>query len=314
MFEEECKNIVIKHVKGSTSKYELSFKIKPLTAADEAEGFKSPDTRENAIFLAEGIVDPDEDGNYPLDGELVSGRLIESSLVYKPGKGAKKTAKKAAKELKKTAKASPKKTEKKGRCPNGSKRIPPKTGDCVSHSTGSKPKTKRAQRIMKNMKRRSQEKESQEKEKEKEKESPSTKSRQAKYYDIAEELTPDYYNILEIRQDGKNFQEKFRKKVQDYVDNHSNIKVGDLLFVGSPTETRQYYGWAIVGPNHKVVYNDDLLSMPLKYAEELKKEGVRYNDFFEEIMKDEDLNELVYGYGYPDVQDDLQEFKNKGIA
>jgi hypothetical protein len=111
MYIDWAKNIVIKHISKNT--YQLSFKIQP----EVYDG-----TMEQAIFIAEMIVDPDEDGNYPLsDNENVSGTLVENTLVYK-----------AYKKKSDTKKSETKKSEtKKKRCPNGSRRYPPKTGECI---------------------------------------------------------------------------------------------------------------------------------------------------------------------------------------
>jgi len=135
--QTESENIVIKYIQGSGNRYHMSFNMK--------EG-ETPDTRKNAIFLAELIADPDADGNHPLDdGELVHGTIIEKTLRHRRGKEAIRMAK----ETKAAAKQKPRSTTqkaqqlpKKGRCPNGSRRIPPKTGECVKNGTQSPPTVK----------------------------------------------------------------------------------------------------------------------------------------------------------------------------
>jgi len=63
--------------KNKSPIFQVSFTILPDNVAGDAQ------LKETAVFLAESIVDPDEDGNHSLpNGELVSGRILEESSFH----------------------------------------------------------------------------------------------------------------------------------------------------------------------------------------------------------------------------------------
>ena len=94
-----------KYTVTSVTNYQLSFTIPAGNTTDPMD-------------LAESIVNPDEDGNYPLrSGELVRGRIKQNTLVVK------------------ALRSSTRSPSAKTRCPRGFHRHPPKTGECVDKSS-----------------------------------------------------------------------------------------------------------------------------------------------------------------------------------
>ena len=122
--DEFYENLHFEHVQDN--RFRMSFNIKKENTQN---------TRKNALFIAETIADPDEDGNYPLFGVTVYGEVVDKTLKYDSGKKKRVYKKKNAtgtKKNKASASASaPNTTKKAGRCPKGYRRIPAKTGTCV---------------------------------------------------------------------------------------------------------------------------------------------------------------------------------------
>ncbi len=65
----------------------------------------------------------------------------------------------------------------------------------------------------------------------------------AKFYDIAEEVDPEYHDNGHLR-------EKQMDNIQKVIERHPEFKPGDILFVGSTYETRQEYGFAMYLPGY----------------------------------------------------------------
>ena len=68
------------------------------------------------------------------------------------------------------------------------------------------------------------------------------KKKMAKFYDIANLIDKNYQNNCYIQIDNDDFEER----VRNYIQNNESLNTGDILFVGSTYETRQYYGFIII--------------------------------------------------------------------
>jgi len=116
---------------------------------------------------------------------------------------------------------------------------------------------------------------------------------QAKFYDIAAVLTPDYDRCGFLKEPLP------ADKVRDYLLAHPEIKSGDILFLGSTYQTRQEYGFAIVLPEsvrpmlfQGGEYGSDL---PLDFKDTLLGLKIQYDDLMDEMTDDEDWSELWFG-------------------
>ena len=114
--EEEAKNIVVTHIKDR--KYLLSFQFLYPKEATEGRG----------KILAEFIVNPDEDSNYPLNGKSMFAEMDEKTYQFTKAKRTRVTKKKTEKVSTPTAATTAASSKK--RCPKGTRKDK-KSGDCV---------------------------------------------------------------------------------------------------------------------------------------------------------------------------------------
>jgi len=165
------------------------------------------------------------------------------------------------------------------RCPNGSRQIPPKSGNCVpnvakstlkvnaEHDNESKnPKSKTRKRM--------------------------TKERQAQIHDLRDHVVKKWNKKSEVYQyrfnknkvlyvmdlnedDQKEYAKEYAKK--------RNVKTGDLLYID---QQRAEHGWKMVGLEKQLLQTEyGGVDIPLKNVSLLKKEHVHYGDILETMKK-----------------------------
>jgi len=185
------------------------------------------------------------------------------------------------------------------RCPKGFVQKPPKSGNCVKSvkkSALTKKNTKRcANGTRKNKKTGKCEKiqkiDSKKEEVSTQHKTTNNKKKmsQAKFYDIAEQVTPDYFKDEFVPGDG----DEFNGRIKKYLNKNKNIKYGDIIFVGSTTETRQETGFKIVlddGNTLSGVYGPDLPVDDERVYKQLIERGIRYDDIINTFNPDKPLN------------------------
>ena len=118
----------------------------------------------------------------------------------------------------------------------------------------------------------------------------------AKFYNIVNKLDSKY----DINQCVLISEEKLDKKIINYLKNNSEIKTGDILFVGSTYETRQYYGFIIVDKRDDLKYYSAEQCIDLVYSDEnfmkyLSSNNFKYKELFEGLN---DYFSELSGYNY----------------
>lgn len=108
----------------------------------------------------------------------------------------------------------------------------------------------------------------------------------AKFYDISKIIDKNYETncFVEMNEDD------FNNKIKEYINNHSEINTGDILFVGSTYETRQNYGFVIVDKrNGNSWYNSeqgiDLVFENTEFRKYLSSNGIKYQELFQSLNK-----------------------------
>ena len=117
----------------------------------------------------------------------------------------------------------------------------------------------------------------------------------AKFYDISNEVDPEYDNNGHLREEMDT-----QKRIETIINKHPELKQGDVLFVGSSNETRQEYGFAIYLPENKnAIYESgqDGVSEPLEIVRRWiwrkgekganPLEHVRYSKLINDFMEEE---------------------------
>ena len=138
-----------------------------------------------------------------------------------------------------------------------------------------------------------------------------TMTTQAKFYDIAAVLTPDYDRCGFLKEALKPAQ------VRDYILAHPVVKPGDILFLGSTYQTRQEYGFAIVLPEsvRPMLFQGGEYGsgLPLDFKNALDP-NLRYDDLMDEMEKDEDWGELWFGNMIDSYEEALYMYMKNGLT
>jgi len=171
------------------------------------------------------------------------------------------------------------------KCPQGYRQNPPKSGKCVETL-----KSKKLKQTKKTKK---------------------TKIKMSKFFNIAEDVFSGYAENGYIPGE-YTFPSLFKKKddkhdiptvVQTYVDKHK-FTPGDILYVGSTYETRQYSkAFVIITTDGKAVgYHDDAVSLPIEFRSELPDQlhyrdmlNTQFKAMFTKTGTDEDAENLEFG-------------------
>ena len=175
------------------------------------------------------------------------------------------------------------------RCPNGYRQQPPKSGNCVKNESVKVTRRKRCSGT-----RRSRVGDDC---------VPVTKKLESpvkyspKIYDVASDITPSYNKNGYVKMKDKS---QFHKKIQAFVNkNKDKYAPGDILFVGSTYETRQYLGFVIVLNKHKVSDpNKESLGadLPIFYKKDLP-ENLNYEALLKSLEDNEDNDLFIDFYG-----------------
>lgn len=183
-------------------------------------------------------------------------------------------------------------TQKKKRCPKGSKKN--KSGDCVKidKQNFSKKKSHSPKSIM-----------------------------IAKFYNVANDIFPEYNENGYILHKYNKQKNQKNEMVQKYVDKESKFNPGDILFVGSTIDSRQYANaFVIISNDRKAIgYGDDAVNLPLRYRNEIPEKisyqallGEEFNKLAEATPDDE-----AYEFGmdfFASVDQDIKETLQLAIA
>lgn len=136
-----------------------------------------------------------------------------------------------------------------------------------------------------------------------------TTSYYAKFYEISNEINPEYINTGYITRE---MAKGLDNRVNKYI-NTQNFKSGDILFVGSTYETRQEYGFYLV-LDGKGINSESILDSILttKILDELKKNNVKYEKLFLQVNKKNDWIQEMFQYMFQDY-DYIERFREEGI-
>jgi hypothetical protein len=168
------------------------------------------------------------------------------------------------------------------RCPKGYIQKPAKSGNCVKKTASVTQKKKRCPKgSRKNNLGDCQKIEKQNLSKRKSHSIPKHSIMIAKFYNVANDIFPGYNEEGYILPKYKNNKERM---VQKYVDKETKINPGDILFVGSTIDTRQYANaYVIINNERKAVgYQDNAVSLPLFSYRSQIPEKISYKDMIHE--------------------------------
>ena len=131
----------------------------------------------------------------------------------------------------------------------------------------------------------------------------------AKFYEISNEINPEYSNSGYITQE---MAKDLDNRVNKYI-NTQNFKSGDILFVGSTYETRQEYGFYLVLDGNGISSESILDSiLTTKILDGLKKNNVKYEKLFLQVNKKNDWIQEMFQDMYQDY-DYIERFREEGI-
>lgn len=111
----------------------------------------------------------------------------------------------------------------------------------------------------------------------------------AKFYNVANNIFPGYNEEGYILPKYNKTKTQVEEMVQTYVDKHTKINPGDILYVGSTTDTRQYQNaYVIVNNERKAVgYQDLAVNLPIQYRKQIP-EKISY-----EALLDDEFDKLA---------------------
>jgi len=188
------------------------------------------------------------------------------------------------------------------RCPNGYKQNPPKSGNCVKKSDGTKSRTPVLSQKKKRCPKGTRKNKMGDCIKKIDKQKTVSKMQKmssppytAKFFDVAAEIFtsyPEYQYIVPDSLPGYNKNKKNNKNeiisamIQDYVTkNKSRFHPGDILFVGSTHEGHQYEnGFMIIGNDYQLLgATEGAVDLPIRYRKQIP-ENVYYTKMIEDIF------------------------------
>ena len=132
----------------------------------------------------------------------------------------------------------------------------------------------------------------------------------ANFYDISNELDENYNKNQYVTIDD----DELHERVISYLNNNNNIKTGDIIFIGSTYETRQYYGFIMVDKRDGIKYvsAEEATSLPFENSnlkEFLQKNKIKYGQLFNNLNENFSLLS-----GYSNEKDEVQEdYQNIGL-
>jgi len=216
------------------------------------------------------------------------------------------------------------------RCPKGYIQKPAKSGNCVKKTASVTQKKKRCPKgSRKNKSGDCQKIDKQNLSKRKSHSIPKNSIMIAKFYNVANEIFPGYDEHGYILPKYKNHKKGMvQEMVQKYVDKETKINPGDILFVGSTMDTRQYANAYVIINNERKAfgYQDSAVSLPLSYRSQIP-EKISYkamlDDEFDKLAEaTPDSDEYEFGmdfFGAADgdikqaLQDVIANYEAEGI-
>lgn len=130
----------------------------------------------------------------------------------------------------------------------------------------------------------------------------------ANFYDISIYIDLDYEKYGYVRLN----ENDFKSKIKIYLNEHNEIKPGDIIFVGSTYDTRQEYGFGIVIENNNFILDNYGPSLPIRYRNKIPK-NISYSSILNRMNNDEDLNTLWYGEDMDSYNEVVELYKEKNI-
>ena len=118
----------------------------------------------------------------------------------------------------------------------------------------------------------------------------------AKFYSIANIIDENYKDNCCLTID----ESQVDTLVSNYLKYHNEIKTGDILFIGSTYETRQYYGFIMVDKRdgNNWINSEQAISLPFENTSllsYLSDNNIKYKSLFASLSKY--FSELT-GYSY----------------
>ena len=132
----------------------------------------------------------------------------------------------------------------------------------------------------------------------------------AKFYNIANVIDPNYLknDCLSIDDSEVNTQ------VLNYLNEHSEINTGDIVFIGSTYESRQYYGFIMVDKRNgiKWINSEQGIYLPFENSEfenYLIDSNIKYKELFDSLPS---YFSEISGYNY-DKEEVAKDYHKYGI-
>jgi hypothetical protein len=123
----------------------------------------------------------------------------------------------------------------------------------------------------------------------------------AKFYNVANDIFPGYNEKGYIVRKYNKTNTQVKEKVQKYLDKQTNINPGDILYVGSTSDSRQYENaYVIVNNERKALgYRDSAVYLPSLYRDQIP-EKISYKAMLDEEfdkVSGASLDDEAYGFG-----------------
>ncbi len=161
------------------------------------------------------------------------------------------------------------------RCPKGYRQVPPKSGNCVKNTTTRKSKSKSLSKSKSKSSSR----------KNRTVPSMSSSSYSPKFYDVAADIFPKYKQNGFVSEKYRSNKNEMIQKFVNKKTNKAKFKPGDILFVGSVFQTRQYdNGFVIVGNDYEIFGNTEgAIDLPHRYRNKLPA-GLHYGEMVQQMI------------------------------
>lgn len=132
----------------------------------------------------------------------------------------------------------------------------------------------------------------------------------ANFYDISNKIDENYHLNQYVTIDD----DELHNKVISYLNDNNHIKTGDIIFIGSTYETRQYYGFIMVDKRNDIKYvsAEEATNLPFENSnlkDFLKKNKIKYGKLFNNLNEKFSLLS-----GFSNEKEEVEEdYKNIGI-
>ena len=140
----------------------------------------------------------------------------------------------------------------------------------------------------------------------------------AKFYDISSIINPDYENVGYIT---SQMAVGLTGRINSYVQKNP-LNIGDILFVGSTSESRPEYGFCMILPargseaqGSEAQGSEYIIGMPLMpvILEILQKNKVNYTRLFKEMMEDKVFKYIFFPDDEDEVTDIITSYKQYSL-